>query len=687
MADGSVDFSGGIDSGRVTTVQSAANPHGLPRTMLAWLTNGTVRGGGILQRTGWTKLCTVQPGTALYQCGYLYEPSFADPHLILSIGGRILQVRVDTDNSVHDLSSAFGLTNPADIPKAFMTQGEQYLVMQAGDLAINNPPTLPLFWDGTTLRRSRGIAAAVAGSVPSVFTLTTSAAWVVPAVGASVVVTLNAPYPGLIGDKGSWRQPGASVDTGLFLVTAIVGTTVTLKTVSSNYSGGTAFAATATFTTILEAVAEATNELPAATAMVYYQGRIWYAQGRIYTAGDIVGGPSGTLANQFKDSILKVTENPLALGGDGFAVPSTAGDIRALSYSANLDTTLGQGPLYIFTRRQVYQLAVPVTRADWIAATSNNAPLQTIAQKKYGTVSDRCVVAINGDLFYQSLEPAIRSLFVSIRYFQQWGNVPISRNLNRALKFNDRALMTYATGIEFDNRLWQALLPVQTPVGVAFQAIAPLDFDIISSFGQEEAKPPPAWEGILEGLDVLQLFEGDFGGRQRAFAAVHSREDGSIQVWEFTDFLKTDNGDNRVTWFFETPAYTWNKDFALKQLDGGEVWIDKVSGTIEMTFEYRVDADPCWQPWFRTQFCAARSTCEDVNNPVCYPVEQYCEGYRFPITLPSPQPGTCDTLNKRPTNQGYQFQMRVTVKGWCRVRGFILFALPVERQPFQGLNE
>jgi hypothetical protein len=127
--------------------------------MLAWLTNGTVRGGGITQRTGWTKLCTVQPGTALYQCGYLYEPSFADPHLILSIGGRILQVRVDTDNSVDDLSSAFGLTNPADIAQGLHDAGEQYLVMQAGDLAINNPPTLPLFWDGTTLRRSRGIAA------------------------------------------------------------------------------------------------------------------------------------------------------------------------------------------------------------------------------------------------------------------------------------------------------------------------------------------------------------------------------------------------------------------------------------------------------------------------------------------------------------------------------------------------
>lgn len=595
LTDGSYDFSGGVDSGRVTTVQSQANPYGLPRTMLAWLTNGTVRGGGISQRTGWTPLCTVHAGGELYQGGFLYEPSFAQPQLILSIGGRIYQVRLDTDNSITDLSAASGLTNPADVPKAYMAQGEQFLVIQAGDQALTNPPTLPLFWDGTNLRRSHGLTGNLTG--PNI------------------------------------------------------------------------------------------NELPAAGPMCYYQGRMWYAQGRIYTAGDIVRGPSGTLPYRFTDSILKVTENPLAIGGDGFTVPDNAGNIRGLAYSANLNTTLGQGPLQIFTPRQIYQLTVPVTRTDWIAATGNNVPVQTVAQRKYGGVSDRAIVPVNGDLYYQSLEPAIRALFVSIRNDGQPGNVPLSRNENRVLQFNDRALMEYATGIEFDNRLLQAVLPVQTPVGVAFQGVIPLDFDIVSGFGQEGQNAPPAWEGMLEGLNVLQLFEGDFGGRQRAFAMVHSRTDGSIQIWELTNYLRFDNNGNRVTWFLESPAYTFGREFDMKQLDGGEIWIDKIAGTVELTVEYRVDADPCWQPWMRTQFCAAKNTCEDESNPVCaYPEVTLCEGNKFPVTLPKPGAGQNTSMNKRPTNIGYQFQMRVTLKGWCRVRGLLMFALPVERTAYQGLG-
>ena len=128
------------------------------------------------------------------------------------------------------------------------------------------------------------------------------------------------------------------------------------------------------------------------------------------------------------------------------------------------------------------------------------------------------------------------------------------------------------------------------------------------------------------------------------------------------------------------------KDFELKKLDGGEIWVDKISGTVEMTVEYRVDADPCWQLWLRTQFCAARTSCEDVNNPVCYPLEPFCEGYKFPITLPQPQPNSCAPMSKRPTTTGYQFQVKITIKGWCRVRAILLFALPVDRRPFEGVS-
>ncbi len=684
QADGSFDFSGGIDSGRVTTIQGPSNPNGLPRQMLAWLTNGTVRGGGITPRSGWQPVVNLLNALGLYQSGYLYEPQFANPYLILSIGGHILKVLVEAPFTVTDLSVQFGLFNPPGVTQGWMTQGLQFLVIQAGDITQPNP-TLPLFWDGAILRRSNGITGTTGPANPTIYTLTTTANFTIPATGASALMTLTAPYPGALNDIITLSRQDNGVVLGTFQVTNIAGNTITLKTQATAYAGQTVFPAVLLATLPLPPTGNI-NELPAAGPMVYYQGRIWYANGQTYTAGDIVGGPAGTLAYKFTDAILKVTENPLAVGGDGFKVPSNAGNITCLTYTANLDTTTGQGPLYACTRKQIYALAVPVSRTDWIAAGNNNQPLQTVVQIKFGPVNDRSTVHVNGDLFYQSLEPSIRSLFVSIRYFQQWANRQISHNENRILQFNNRALMPFATGIQFDNRLLMGVQLVQTPVGVASQAIIPLDFDVISQFGQEGADVPPAWEGMWEGLDHLQLFEGDFGGLQRAFSVVHSRATGGIEVWELTTSSKTDNGDNRVTMRAEWPAFEWGKIFDQKKLDGGELWIDRVSGTVEITGEYRVDADACWQPWFFTSFCAARTTCEDVDNPVCYPLAGYCEGYKCPITFPTPPAPKCASFNKRPVDRGYQFQPRVTIKGWCRVRGLLVFSLPLERAPFEGVS-
>ena len=590
LTDGQVDFSGGVDSGRVPSIQSEQNPTGLPRNQLAWLANATVRGGGITQRTGWTKLATVNDGSAIYQGGWMYDAAALGglPYLILSIGGRQYQVRVDTDNSVHDITGVPANDNPANEPKAFMCQGERFLVIQAGDYLVQPPatPTLPLFWDGVTMWRSAGLMV----------------------------------YP-------------------------------------------------------------AASELPAAGPMDYYMGRIWYAQGRDYAAGDIVKGPSGTFGAPYfqTDSILKVSENPLAIGGDGFVVPDESGNIRALSHSANLDVTLGQGQLFVFTRKAIYTLEVPVTRLDWIAAADNNQPVQKVVQLNYGTSSDRSVVKVNGDMFYQTSEPAIRSLTMAIRYFQQWGNIQISNNEERLLDFNDRGLLNFGSGILWDNRLWQTALPIQTPVGVAHQAIAPLDFDIISSLGSKAA---PAWEGHYEGLDFLQLFTGDFGGRERAFATIHSRDDGSIQVWEMTDYLKFENGDNRVSWYVEFPAYAWDDLFQLKKLDSAELWLDKLFGTVDFTAYYRPDQDPCWHLWTSWKECSARNSEEDVNHPVSYPEGPYREQYRATKVFPNP-PVDC-SITGRPSNVAYQFQVRLEIKGWCRVRGFRLHALPVMKAPFAG---
>src|SRR6185436_8712315 len=138
------------------------------------------------------------------------------------------------------------------------------------------------------------------------------------------------------------------------------------------------------------------------------------------------------------------------------------------------------------------------------------------------------------------------------------------------------------SGIEFDNRLLQTCLPYQTLVGVAHQGVMPLDFDLITSLDE---KYPPAWEGMYEVQNVLQLFEGDFGGLQRGFAMTVSKLSGNIDLWEMTTQDRFDqqvnNDGNRVSWYVESPAYTWGNPFDLKQLDGLELWFDKMLGTVE----------------------------------------------------------------------------------------------------------
>ncbi len=253
IVDGSLSFEGGIDSGRIPTIAGPEFPNGLKRNQLAWLTNGTVRGGGINQRTGWNPVVQGASWSGLYQGGFLYEPGTEFPYLILDIGGRTYQVNVGTDNSVVDITSIVGGANPATEDQHWMVQGEEFLVIQDG---ISEP----LVWDGVTLNR-------------------------ISAVGQSV------------------------------------------------------------------------QKLPTGRAMDYFMGRIWVAgpsgssygavsAGRAYLAGDIVGTPgapsSGTAPYLYRDSILNITENAYLIGGGLFIVPTSAGNIRALKHTANLDTALGE---------------------------------------------------------------------------------------------------------------------------------------------------------------------------------------------------------------------------------------------------------------------------------------------------------------------------------------------------------
>jgi hypothetical protein len=332
---------------------------------------------------------------------------------------------------------------------------------------------------------------------------------------------------------------------------------------------------------------------------------------------------------------------------------------------------------------------VPVTRDDWTAAGDGTGitvnPFVTVAQINYGSVSDRCIVQASGDLFYQTLEPAVRSLALAIRNFGSWGNTAISTEERRAIELNDRSLMKASTGILFNNRLYQSVLPYETPVGIAHKGVMSLDFDLITTMAE---KLPPAWEGMLEGVSILQMNEADFGGLQRAFAWVVSAVNGNIELWEITLGDKRDNGDNRIQMMIETPSYTWGNAFALKRLESLEIWYDRLFGALEVEVFFRPDQHPCWIPWHAFKDCSARDCTEDIESSAgcsgTYPNQAYCEQFRATQMLPAP-PSTCLQQSGRPANQAYQFQIKILSKGSWRIRGLLLHAVPLVKAPYQGL--
>lgn len=696
--------SSGIDLSLMFSTQSAAWVASFTDQVVIIATNNGPGGAGTVVAAGTNAVIGSYQSFMRPAIGATVRIATLTPYT----GALLTVITIGADTYTINAIDGFAVTvqpstlmlNPASLSRSYFCQAENFLVIQAGDLV-----TLPLIWDGLVLRRSLGLSGGGTAPVKTqdmglvVWGFSSGYTFYVPPYLGVSNITCWAPYVGNIGDYimlayGTSDAQGhlLSYPYALLIgwVTAIAGSLIHVqwfyKTSTVNWNSYLSSSATLLFTklTIVSStpasgsnIVTGTPEIPTATAMDYFMGRLWYAQGRQYSAGDIVGNQSsGTSSYHFRDSVLKVTENPLCIGGDGFTVPTNSGNIRAIKHSANINTALGEGQLFIFTRRSIYSLTVPVTRTDWIGADNNNQPRQTVVQITNGSVNDRSVVEQNGDLFYQSFEPSIRSLVLAIRYYDQWGNTPISINEDRILKFNNRGLMQFASGVSFDNRTLQLVLPEECPVGVMHRAVVPLNFDVISTL---ENKLPPVWEGMYEGVAFLELLTGDFGGRQRCIAPIWSEKDRNIQLWEITQAGQFEKEDERVVWYVEFPAFTWGDEFMMKKLVSAELWIDRLYGEVMFAMDYRPDGDPCWYEWHKWKECTARNSCEDINNVHCVYPRDYCESFRQTMVLPVP-PNVCERVMGRPANQGFQFQCRLTIKGFCRIRGLLLKAEKMEQQ-------
>lgn len=418
----------------------------------------------------------------------------------------------------------------------------------------------------------------------------------------------------------------------------------------------------------------AANEIKTGRAMIYVQGRVWYAlpDGFSFRAGDLIYGDG------LASSVLKETENNFLNEGGDFAVPRATGPITALEAPGILDTSLGQGALQVFTEGAIYGVNTPIDRTTW---KNVNYPLVTTSQLHFGAVGPRAVASVNGDLFYRAMD-GIRSFALARRDFASWSNVPISREMNGIFKADASVLLGACSCVLWHNRLLVTCSPQHSDFGIKHRGLAILDFDPL---GTMAGRSPPAWQGLWTGLDIFQIVAGRFGDVERCFVFARDRLalTEHTELWEILEEENHDTnstGSKSITWSFDTPSYGFGDPFNYKRLEGAELYADRLSGTVVFSSKFRTDGYPGWTDWTQWSDCATVESCPPSLG--CLTVQNMNTQHRPRTTFPQP-PDVCDGTAGKPLRDFWTMQTKVQVTGAARIRALRFGAKPLPTPPFQ----
>lgn len=648
VEDNILSFEQGINGGVLPIL--------LPKNQLAWAVNSTVRGTFITHRPAYQRITLDFANDAALQSAFeknrfqgagYFHPDTGDDSIIAAVSGRAFQFAINANTATVTERTITGDPNPAGQPQAWLWQSEKWMIWNDGLSA-------PVFIDETTARRSN-VTAKVAGLLTAETTLTGPSPY---------TITIDRPLPAFtdnpttvyLGFRG--QSVGTATDAFEFLVaTSQIGLTTIQVTRATNIG---------TDSWVFPAgeplfFAEPPLELPAGRMGCYGMGRNWVClpDGRSFIASDIVGGPSGTVEYNFRDAVLAVTENTYLAGGGNFFVPGNVGDIRAMGFSSLLDVSMGQGPLQILTPTTVFTCSAPVYRISWQDVTN---PILTQSLISNGALSQWSTVVANGDTLFRSVE-GTRSLILGRRDFSTWGNVPISREVDRVLKLDDKALLGYSSAAVFNNRHIMTTTPTTSDQGIYHRGAVVINFDPISTL---RGKAPSVYDGFWTGLNVLQYVTGLFDGIERCFAFCLNTTKESIELWEIQkdDDAYLDRGVQPITWGFETPAMLRQEREKStpewKTLTDGQIFVDNMLGRVHFQVYYKPDQYPCWTLWHEWDECAPEVTEDgDTAKPQ----------YRPGMGLGTPDVTPCNVSTKIPLRNGYYFQFKVVITGHCRFLG------------------
>lgn len=426
----------------------------------------------------------------------------------------------------------------------------------------------------------------------------------------------------------------------------------------------------------------ADDEIKPGQCLAYSQGRIWYAtqdkNGRItrFRATDLIGSKeSGTPQYDYQDSVLKETENTFLNEGGDFSARSDMGEIRAMVIPRMLDTSLGQGPLQVFSQRGVISVNAPIDRTTWKKLTY---PILTESQLDYGTLGARFATNVNGDVLYRSVE-GFHSFKLARADFQSWLNTPISVEVDAIIQGDPEEYLFYGSSTLFDSRFIGTTMPRPTPNGMVHDGLVALDTNPLSTLRKRN---PPAWEGLWTGIAILQIVKGTFAGVERCFAFARNTA-GRIELWEVLPMATEeiwDNGTTPIVWSFETPGYDFDSPQDLKRLETAAVWTSNIQENVEYLVQWKPDQYPCYLDWHAWSDCAPVQQCAIRN---CAPIKNLRPQYRPKVRLPQP-PDTDNTINLMLYRDACEFQFRIQVTGHSEIRKMRFATQPLPEPFYEG---
>lgn len=412
------------------------------------------------------------------------------------------------------------------------------------------------------------------------------------------------------------------------------------------------------------------DEVPVGGPMAYGRGRLWVAIGSEYVGGDLSGLD--------EDSVIKFTENDFIAEGGAFHVES--GPITGMAFTANLDTSLGEGDLLVGTNTDVFAFSAPIDRTTW---KELQYPIQRYALKNFGTVNHHSIAIVNGDAFFRSVD-GVRTLKFARRDFSdEWANTPLSFEMNRALEFDTDLLLWASSAVSFDDRYLLTSQPTKSDRGIYHRALVALDFKGIS--GLRKKVVAPAWEGIWTGLRILRIITATVSNVVRCFVFALDADD-NIELWELTKNAEFDRSDDdvRIRWAFETRSMAFQTPDDKKRLVSGDFWLSNMKGEFQSTVRFRSDLSEWWTNWINDLQCSMYRDCAVVDG--CQVPVRYSGQVRSRIGLPEPQDIPDVSSGNGFTRFGCDFQVRFDFVGFAVFKRFRIFASEIPEDVFGSLE-